>query len=699
MNHSYSKFIPMKKILLLLLLSFTCSVLSASVYTVINTNASGAGSFLEAIDNANLNVGADNVEFNIPGMPPHVIQLDVTATISISDALIIDGTTQPDNGYSGNCPKITLDASMSDTSFYDLFAITAPNVSILGLALKKFSHLYSTAIAIYSGNVSIGAPGKKNTFNNLYNSISANTGDLQISSNYFGCNCDGDAVDANSGAAIVGYSAMNNVGITDNLISGNLDGINLGATVGSSDNVVIKGNKIGTDISGTSLLGNQGHGIQLRRMVNLVLGGAAIGEGNVVSGNKLDGCLLTACSGTVFGNFIGTDITGNDTLPNDPFHIQYSTAFNCIGYSNVTCSLTVGGFNPGEQNVIFANNIGLNIADSSGFYSVYNNIIGQTLSGLVSPNQNTGVEIYFDTNQVIVNNNYIYGENTSFFATQCRNFIASENIIGYDLNSNSLNSVKGFSVYTADSFSIVNNTIRNCQTALRYSDCNDSYTGHNQIMDCVTPAFFQVSNTTCHHNQLDQNPMSNNLNPINLRNGLSDAANDDILPPIIAGSNSDSTWGTSLPNALIDLCKDITLLPNSPQGFDYSIPRFSADPSGHWVYIGTLMNPNEYTAMQTDLYNNSSGFSQRLTLGIDRLVEDAFKLYPVPASDYLYIQTLDKNVMSEWEIFNSLGEVLKKGVYSGAANERIDIKFLPRGYYFVRVLTGEASSTFKCIKF
>ena len=46
-----------------------------------------------------------------------------------------------------------------------------------------------------------------------------------------------------------------------------------------------------------------------------------------------------------------------------------------------------------------------------------------------------------------------------------------------------------------------------------------------------------------------------------------------------------------------------------------------------------------------------------------------------------------------------MGEIVKNGVSSGAANERIDIKDLGEGYYFVRIIGSEASSTLKCIKF
>jgi len=450
---------------------------------------------------------------------------------------------------------------------------------------------------------------------------------LTISSNYFGCNCDGDALDANTGSAIVGFGAMNNLNVIDNLISGNVDGIVLGTTSSPSDNLVIKGNKIGTDISGTSILGNMGYGMLLMRTVNMVLGGSTVGEGNLISGNENGGCLLLACSGTVMGNFIGTDITGNDTLPNDPMNTQYSTAFNCNGYSNITCSLTIGGMNPGERNVIFGNDIALSMSDSSGIYLITNNLIGQTLSGLVSPTQRYGVQLYYDTNNVMIQNNHLYGSDAGFYARHCRGFTASENIIGLDISSNPLILSSGFHFEDVSNFNLTSNQIQHCSSAgLTFSDCNDGYAGFNQIHDCNYPISATVSSFTCHHNQFEKNAINDNLYSVDLNNGSAYAANDDILPPLILGSDADSTWGTAIPDAWVDLALDITLDPVYPQGHTYPFPTITADASGHWVYVGSLANPNDYTAMQTDLNNNSSGFSQRLTLGIDKAVENKFRL-------------------------------------------------------------------------
>ncbi len=670
----------------------------ANTFTVLNANASGAGSLLEAIDNANSTVGNDVIEFNISGTPPHIIPLATTFPILISEGLTIDGSTQPDNGYTGACPKIVLDAAGVDSSVNTLVSIVSQNVSIYGLWFKNFSKSNSEVLYVTEQNVIIGAPGKKNLFTNNFNSVALIAANTEINSNYFGCNCEGTALDPNLGIAVVTYLPSDNLTIKDNLISGNTYGIILGSGTAPSNNIVIQGNKVGTDITGTVALGNLQTGINLTNLRNLTLGGAGSGEGNLVSGNGDEGCLLVSCSGTVFGNKVGTDITGTDTLPNDPFNNRYNTAFNCNGYSGIVCSLIVGGTGPGEQNVFFGNDIACNVADFSGHYEFNNNLMGQTLSGLVSPFQSTGFQLYYDTLEVLVRNNYLFGNSTGFFAQQTSNFLAEENIIGHDINGDALSLLTGFSVYIADSFVIQNNSISNCYYGVHFVDGNEALIAQNTIQTCGIPISLQVGVDSCHHIKMYRNPMLFNTYTVDLNNGLPNAANDDILPPVIEGSDADSTWGTSLPYALVDLCRDTTLLAAYPQGYDYSIPQITADASGHWVYIGALTNPNDYTAMQTDLDNNSSGFSERLTLGVAKSEKSSIRIYPVPAMEFFVVENLSGAEMREWQLFNSIGVLVLEGTMSGGSNEKIDVKKLSSGYYFMKVSSDHESFVMKCVK-
>ena len=692
-----SKQKSMKYFLTSLLLILLLADVFGNTFIVTNTNASGAGSFIEAIDNSNINSGKDSITFNISGMPPHEILLTVTSSIMISDSLLIDGTTQPDNGHTGSCPKIVINAS-GVGPITILFHLMSPEVYISGLWIKNLTNPGSFVIYATSAKAYIGAPGKKNVFTNVVNSIAVLNNDIEISSNYFGCNCDGTALEANSGDAIISYSTFSNLAITDNLISGNVTGIRLGSTSSASTNLIITGNKIGTDITGTAALGNILSGIELININSLVLGGPGHNEGNVISGNGNQGCLLTACSGIVQGNKVGTDISGNDSLPNDPLNTQYNSSFNCNGYSGITCSLTIGGSGPGEKNIFYGNDIALNIADSSGHYEVINNLIGLTATGLVSSTQSYGFQLYYDTNRVSLENNIIFGYAAGVYATHCKNFYSEGNLLGRDSNNIDLSMTNGYSLSDVDSFTIINNVIRNCDQGMIIIDCNDSYIGMNNIQNCITPIVLRTSNETCHHNQLFRNILAFNFYTVNINNGFANAANDDILPPIIEGSNSDSTWGSSLPNAAIDLCYDTTLLQLDPQGYNYSIPRLYADASGHWMYAGFLDRPNELTAVQTDLNNNSSTFSSRLTLGIDKISLNMMKVYPNPVMDYIVIENHSGVELNHWQLFNSIGTQVEEGDMNDLSHQQINVKHLAPGSYFLKIYTDGESILKKCIK-
>ena len=100
-----------------------------------------------------------------------------------------------------------------------------------------------------------------------------------------------------------------------NLVSGNGD---CGITVSESGNNRILGNRIGTDVSGTLALPNTDGGVCISSSPNSRIGGTAVGAGNLISGNAGHGIFIQLASGVlVAGNLIGTDATGSAALPND----------------------------------------------------------------------------------------------------------------------------------------------------------------------------------------------------------------------------------------------------------------------------------------------------------------------------------------------------------------------------------------------
>ena len=87
----------------------------AATFTVVNTADSGAGSLRQAILDANASAGADVVDFAIPSglcSAAGVCMITIESTISIDEAVTIDGTTQPRYGTApGNTCATATEAS------------------------------------------------------------------------------------------------------------------------------------------------------------------------------------------------------------------------------------------------------------------------------------------------------------------------------------------------------------------------------------------------------------------------------------------------------------------------------------------------------------------------------------------------------------------------------------------------------------
>ena len=115
-----------------------------------------------------------------------------------------------------------------------------------------------------------------------------------------------------------------------NLLSGGDDKIDLGQGSSGPDGLFVQGNLIGTNAAGTAALPNGGAGIDLDEATNAMIGGAVAAARNVISGNAGPGIYVhgdTPASGIVIaGNFIGMDVTGTQALGNvnQGVHIQHA---------------------------------------------------------------------------------------------------------------------------------------------------------------------------------------------------------------------------------------------------------------------------------------------------------------------------------------------------------------------------------------
>ena len=133
-------------------LLFLCGAPAAAqtTFTVTNTNDAGAGSLRQAILDANANGGADIIEFDISGAGPHTIQ-PTSALPTITDPVVIDGTTEPD--FAGT-PMIELDGTNAGSAHG--LDIAADNCTIRGLVINRFDQdgisIQSSDNAVVEGN-------------------------------------------------------------------------------------------------------------------------------------------------------------------------------------------------------------------------------------------------------------------------------------------------------------------------------------------------------------------------------------------------------------------------------------------------------------------------------------------------------------------------------------------------------------------
>ena len=216
-----------------------------------------------------------------------------------------------------------------------------------GIVLSSFDTGISIKNSLLSGN----------TGNGLHIGIAAAA---TVSGNLIGTDASGTSAVANDDGiesfGAIGCTIGGTAASDRNIISGNNNhGFNGGST-GSHSNAFY-GNYIGTDINGTADLGNGGSGIFMHNGNDTyTIGGAATGEGNVISGNGGNGLQIRS-STVVLGNKIGTDASGTSAIGNDGHGVfLHVSANNC----------TVGNISGGGNTIAFNGSAGIAIANPAG---------------------------------------------------------------------------------------------------------------------------------------------------------------------------------------------------------------------------------------------------------------------------------------------------------------------------------------------
>lgn len=169
--------------------------------------------------------------------------------------------------------------------------------------------------------------------------------------------------------------------------------INRFAEVGiaASATVVIAGNFIGVDPTGTQARGN-GVGIQISGATAVApitpqVGGSLPNARNLISANQTGIAIRAKSNPTIQGNFIGSDVSGTAALGN---------GIGVAGVSSIplqeTASIWLGGFRPEERNLIAGNGQGAVYTYVNG--RTENNLFGTDRTGKAPlPNRGDGLVV------------------------------------------------------------------------------------------------------------------------------------------------------------------------------------------------------------------------------------------------------------------------------------------------------------------
>jgi CSLREA domain-containing protein len=312
---------------------------------VTNSDDAGVGSLRQAIIDANANVNAgvpDVITFNIGADGGQQTINLLSALDPISEAVLINGFSQY-GALTPTDPIIEINgagiindgltfASTSDGSVVQGLMITgfsrfgiqvdsgADEITIIGNWIGTTGTGYTgvgndTGINIQGANTIIGGTGANdgnvitNNSNEGINITGSGATGTKIQGNIIGLDPDGSTGSGNADVGIALLSGAHNTTIggttvaARNVISRNFEGIEI-----NSNNNIVQGNYIGTDITGTLDRGNHSDdGVEINSGDNLI-GGTVEGAGNLIAYNAREGVYATAGS---FNEVVGNTITQN----------------------------------------------------------------------------------------------------------------------------------------------------------------------------------------------------------------------------------------------------------------------------------------------------------------------------------------------------------------------------------------------------
>ncbi len=315
--------------------------------------------------------------------------------------------------------------------YYGILIMSGSGAQIKGnyTGITPNNVMMTNASGVYLVNTSNAVIGGSNTGDRNYlsgNNASASSRGITIENstgttvqgNYIGVDTTGTVSKPNGyGIFLIGASVANtiiggNTAAARNIISGNQSrGIISLATTTSSANISITGNYVGLDANGNVISGATGYGISLTNPNGIRVGGAGVGEGNIISGNGGIG-LLVEGSGTspagqnvqIFGNIVGLKPDGETPAANGGYGITLNYT-PTLFVTPLAGSIQIGGASTGQGNIVSGNaSVGIGLYYANGTTNppiIRGNKIGVTASGAVAGNGGPGILARFSVGALI----------------------------------------------------------------------------------------------------------------------------------------------------------------------------------------------------------------------------------------------------------------------------------------------------------
>jgi CSLREA domain-containing protein len=362
----------------------------------------------------------------------------------------------------------------------------------------------------------------------------------------------------------------------------------------------VRGNFIGTDITGTMAIAGNSYGIvdkglgtRIGGAEGTTPGGSCTGQCNLVSGNPQGGILLQdpGNGSVITGNFIGTDVTGTQPLGNANG-----------GVLGQAPSLTIGGTTPEARNIISGNpGGGVQLTDPLAL--VTGNYIGTDTTGTVAiANSGPGV-LVLETDGAVIGGTTVGAGNVISGASE---LLAAGIVIALSVNTNVLgnfigvardgvnpvpNLGPGIYIFNKASNNIIGGVLPGSANIIAENG------GDGVLMSGFVP---QVRSNTVSRNSIYEN--------FGQAIRLSDGANDGIARPQITSASASEVSGTACAFCTIEIFSD-----GGEEGriFEGSV---LADVTGTFTYLNPVTGPNA-TATATDASNNTSEFSDTFPIG------------------------------------------------------------------------------------